>query len=50
MSVFVIQVSGRDNEHEETKDKAPKYWQEPIELNMYINYDWKRRGRRLLEA
>ncbi len=49
MSVFVIQVSGKENEHEETRAKAKKYWQEPIEQFIYINYDWKR-SRILSEA
>lgn len=50
MNVFVIQVSGAENEHEDTKSEAKKYWQEPIERFKYINYNWKGNRRILREA
>lgn len=50
MNVFVIQVSGAENEHEDTKSEAKKYWQEPIERFKYINYNWKDNRRILREA
>lgn len=41
MTVFVIQVSGGETTHKETGAKY--WWQEPIEKNVYINYDWDKK-------
>lgn len=40
LSVFLIQVSGDESTHDETKSEW--WWQEPIEEEIYINYGWKR--------
>ena len=41
MAVFLIQVSGGESTHSETK--ASKWWQEPIEEGVYIHHYWKNR-------
>lgn len=41
MTVFVIQVSGGASTHEETQ--VDKWWKEPIEEGVYINYNWRER-------
>jgi hypothetical protein len=43
MAVFLIQVSGGESTHNETS--AEYWWEEPIKEGVYINYDWKMRGR-----
>ncbi|MFQ6126218.1 MAG: endonuclease NucS domain-containing protein [Candidatus Heimdallarchaeota archaeon] len=41
MAVFLIQVSGGESFHKETK--AKQWWQEPIGEGVYIHYNWKDR-------
>lgn len=41
MTSFLIQVNGERTKHTETNAKF--HWQESIEHNVYINYNWRER-------